>query len=50
MILVRYGLDSMITIDLRNWIKQNFRVEIPINEILKGADIAQLCDKIEELS
>ncbi len=40
------GLDSLITVEIRNWIQNNFAVEISLMELMKGGSITSLADKI----
>eukprot|EP00026_Physarum_polycephalum_P000059 Phypoly_transcript_00059.p1 GENE.Phypoly_transcript_00059~~Phypoly_transcript_00059.p1 ORF type:complete len:2631 (+),score=316.25 Phypoly_transcript_00059:2-7894(+) len=44
--LVEYGVDSLTSMDIQNWIEKNYHITIKISEILAGATIQTLTDKI----
>ena len=49
--LLDLGLDSLVSVEIRNWIQKNFDVEISLMELMKGISIAELVKKIDlELS
>ncbi|THV54000.1 hypothetical protein BGAL_0037g00440 [Botrytis galanthina] len=41
-----YGTDSLMAVELRNWIRRDFGVSVAIFDLLGGADIATLGDLI----
>jgi len=44
--LQRYGVDSLTSMDIQNWIDKNYHTTMKISEILAGATIQTLTDKI----
>jgi acyl carrier protein len=42
------GLDSLMAIELRNWVEGDLRVNLPAVELLKGPSIMQLVDHLAE--
>jgi len=40
-----YGLDSLVAVEMRNWVTQTMDVMIPIMELLGKGSIEELADK-----
>jgi acyl carrier protein len=43
-----YGIDSLAAVDIRNWFKARFRVELATLDVLNAASLEALCRKIVE--
>ncbi|KAK6829682.1 polyketide synthase [Apiospora arundinis] len=41
-----YGLDSLISVELRNWIKRESGVDLPLNAIVEAENLQALADDI----
>lgn len=48
--LFDYGTDSLMAVELRNWIRRSFGVSIPVFNIMDGANMAKLGDQVAELA
>ncbi len=46
--LLQLGLDSLMGVELRNWVKQALQVELELVEFLSGASITQLAARLHE--
>ncbi|KAI0133897.1 putative polyketide synthase [Xylariales sp. AK1849] len=44
--LIDYGLDSLISLELRNWIRRNFEVDMQVNDINASTDLKAVMDYI----
>jgi NADPH:quinone reductase-like Zn-dependent oxidoreductase/malonyl CoA-acyl carrier protein transacylase/acyl carrier protein len=42
------GLDSLMAIELRNWVEGDLKVSLPAVELLKGPTLTQLADRLVE--
>lgn len=42
--LVEYGLDSLVAVDLRNWIRRSFGVDLPLSAIVEASSLQGLAD------
>ncbi|XXH04686.1 hypothetical protein Hte_011108 [Hypoxylon texense] len=40
--MLSYGVDSLSAVDIRNWVGQVFRVDLPVFEILGGSTLASI--------
>lgn len=38
------GLDSLMAVELRNWIERDLRLNLPTVELLRGPSVVELCD------
>jgi acyl carrier protein len=45
-----YGLDSLVAVEMRNWVTQTMDVMIPIMELLGKGSIEELADKVARQS
>ena len=43
------GLDSLLAVEFRNAIEKNFRVSLPVQQILRGPSIDEICRDVERL-
>jgi len=43
-----YGLDSLISLELRNWIRRNFEVDMSVKDINSSADLRVVAGRIKE--
>lgn len=41
-----YGLDSLVSVELRNWIQRHFNVELAITQIVGARDIREIASAI----
>ena len=48
--LVAYGLDSLVAVELRNWISRDLEANIPLMELMNNPSIEALAAKIAERS
>lgn len=48
--LAHFGVDSLVAVELRNWIVPNARVELTIFELLKSPSLAELAAKVVKLA
>ena len=48
--LVAYGLDSLVAVELRNWISRELEANIPLMELMNNPSIEALAAKIAERS
>jgi acyl carrier protein len=46
--LSELGLDSLMAIELRNWVEGDLRLSLPAVELLKGPSVLQIADKLLE--
>lgn len=44
--LVEYGLDSLVSVELRNWIKREYRADLALTQIVGAANLQALADQI----
>ena len=44
--LLELGLDSLMAVELRNWIESQIKIELPISELMRGANLEDLADTI----
>lgn len=44
--LVEYGLDSLVSVELRNWIRREFGAELGLTAIVGAEDLRALAEKI----
>ena len=42
--LLNLGIDSLMAVELRNWIEQELRVNVPIMELMRSSSLARLTD------
>jgi len=42
--LLNLGIDSLMAVELRNWIEQELRVNVPIMEVMRSPSLARLTD------
>ncbi|HTU20951.1 MAG TPA: type I polyketide synthase [Gemmataceae bacterium] len=42
--LLNLGIDSLMAVELRNWIEQELRVNVPIMELMRSPSLARLTD------
>jgi acyl carrier protein len=45
-----YGLDSLVAVEMRNWVTQTMDVMIPVMELLGKGSIEELADKVARQS
>ncbi|KAI2601756.1 KR-domain-containing protein [Hypoxylon sp. NC1633] len=45
-----YGTDSLMAVELRNWIRRDFGISVAVFDIMGGADIASVGDLVAEKS
>ncbi len=49
--LLNLGIDSLMAVELRNWIEQELRVNLPIMELMRSPSLSRLTDPLlEQLS
>lgn len=48
--LSHYGVDSLMSVDLRNWLGREFGVTVSVFDIMGGASIAKIVDLVVERS
>jgi len=41
-----YGVDSLVAVELRNWISREAKVDLPVFEILQASSLAALANKV----
>jgi acyl carrier protein/NAD(P)-dependent dehydrogenase (short-subunit alcohol dehydrogenase family) len=46
--LLNLGLDSLMAVELRNWIEQELRINVPIMELMRSSSLARLTDQLLE--
>ncbi|KXJ92221.1 polyketide synthase [Microdochium bolleyi] len=46
--LLDYGLDSLISLELRNWIRRNFDIDMGVKDINSSADLRVVAGRIQE--
>ncbi|MEO1403214.1 MAG: SDR family NAD(P)-dependent oxidoreductase, partial [Cyanobacteria bacterium J06635_1] len=44
-----YGLDSLMTLELRNWLLKDFQVELPVVQLAKNLSILDLCERLLQM-
>ena len=44
--LIDYGLDSMFSLELRNWIRRSLSVDVTLKDIVNAEDLQALVDRI----
>jgi acyl transferase domain-containing protein/acyl carrier protein len=47
--LLHLGIDSLMAVELRNWIEQELRVNLPIMELMRSPSLSRLTDLLREL-
>jgi acyl transferase domain-containing protein/NAD(P)-dependent dehydrogenase (short-subunit alcohol dehydrogenase family)/acyl carrier protein len=47
--LLNLGIDSLMAVELRNWIEQELRVSVPIMEVMRSPSLSHLTDLLREL-
>jgi acyl carrier protein len=47
--LEEYGLDSLVSVELRNWIRREFGTELPLTAIIRAGNLKALSEKILSL-
>lgn len=47
--LEEYGLDSLVSVELRNWLRREFGTELPLNAIVGAEHVRALSEKILSL-
>lgn len=48
--LADYGLDSLISLELRNWIRRNFDIDMRVDQINSSKDLKSILDHILSLT
>ncbi len=48
--ITRYGLDSLVVVDLSHSIEDRFGVTIPLSSLLEGVSISDLCEGLRRVS
>ncbi len=48
--LLNLGIDSLMAVELRNWIEQELRVNVPIMEVMRSPSLSHLTDLLRELT
>jgi len=43
-----FGVDSLVAIEIRNWLLQKLRVDLPVFEILGGSSCATISRRVAE--
>lgn len=46
--LLNLGIDSLMAVELRNWVEQELRVSLPIMELMRSPSLARLTDLLLE--
>jgi aryl carrier-like protein len=46
--LLNLGIDSLMAVELRNWIDQELRITVPIMELMRSSSLARLTDQLLE--
>jgi acyl carrier protein len=46
--LLNLGIDSLMAVELRNWIEQELRINVPIMELMRSPSLARLTDLLFE--
>ena len=46
--LLNLGIDSLMAVELRNWLEQELRVSLPIMELMRSPSLARLTDLLVE--
>jgi acyl transferase domain-containing protein/NADPH:quinone reductase-like Zn-dependent oxidoreductase/acyl carrier protein len=46
--LLNLGIDSLMAVELRNWIEQELRINVPIMELMRSASLARLTEQLLE--
>jgi NAD(P)-dependent dehydrogenase (short-subunit alcohol dehydrogenase family)/acyl carrier protein len=46
--LLNLGIDSLMAVELRNWIEQELRINVPIMELMRSSSLARLTDLLLE--
>jgi NADPH:quinone reductase-like Zn-dependent oxidoreductase/acyl carrier protein len=46
--LLNLGIDSLMAVELRNWIEQELRINVPIMELMRSASLTRLTDLLRE--
>jgi acyl carrier protein len=46
--LAEYGLDSLVSVELRNWIKRQYSVDLALTQIIGAANLQALADQISD--
>jgi acyl transferase domain-containing protein/NAD(P)-dependent dehydrogenase (short-subunit alcohol dehydrogenase family)/acyl carrier protein len=46
--LLNLGIDSLMAVELRNWIEQELRINMPIMELMRSSSLARLTDQLLE--
>jgi acyl transferase domain-containing protein/NADPH:quinone reductase-like Zn-dependent oxidoreductase/acyl carrier protein len=48
--LLNLGIDSLMAVELRNWIEQELRINLPIMELMRSPSLSCLLDRVREHS
>jgi len=48
--LFEYGVDSLVAVELRNWIAKEFLADVAVFDIMGGATVAALCNLVTKRS
>jgi NAD(P)-dependent dehydrogenase (short-subunit alcohol dehydrogenase family)/acyl carrier protein len=48
--LLNLGIDSLMAVELRNWIEQELRINVPIMEVMRSPSLSHLTDLLRELT
>jgi acyl transferase domain-containing protein/NADPH:quinone reductase-like Zn-dependent oxidoreductase/acyl carrier protein len=48
--LLNLGIDSLMAVELRNWIEQELRINLPIMELMRSPSLSRLTDSLREQS
>jgi acyl carrier protein len=46
--LLQLGLDSLMAVELRNWIEDELQINLPIVELMRSPTLARLADALQE--
>lgn len=48
--VVAYGLDSLVAIEIRNWLHREFHAKIPLMQLVSASSLTALAESVAEVS